>query len=154
MAIGKHIEILQSEGKYDPPKDGLNGGYPRIAMDFLLNNKAKYAALYTSGETSFSDNYESYNDVTNDFSNSKKVFTFSIPRQNQNENNKIPTFAIENTQTGELDNLFYNHAYSIVGSDENYVYFKNPHDTSITYKCDRKLFAQHNTNIQMSRFNP
>ena len=38
--------------------------------------------------------------------------------------------------------MFSNHAYSIVGSDEENVYLVNPHDTSKTYTVSRKALAE------------
>ena len=77
MAVGRHIEYLQRNGRYTNNRASMETGDNSInAWKFLLGEQGMYAAKKVSNVQLFSEDYDSYDDVVNDFSNPKKSIYF------------------------------------------------------------------------------
>lgn len=89
--------------------------------------------------------------MTEDFNSKDKIYNISIAAPMGMELD-LPKLL---TQDGESINMLTDHAYSVVGSDEDNIYLVNPHDTSKTYIVSREMLKQHGCySLTSFDFNP
>lgn len=149
LAFDKYLQEMAKNGKES--NINIDGNLPSFAMGVILGNSKQDVSHVTKNKDKkyvfIKPDYNNYDSLINDFNNSQKVYTFSFTEEVINFGAKHK-FSCINTRNNQNLPLETGHAYSIVKADDEFIYFRNPHDSSQLYKMTKDAFKQFTPNIE------
>jgi len=105
------------------------------------------------GDRSISS-YKNTQEMIDDFGNPSKFFTFTVYKQTDNPETDevvLKSNIALNSQKHIYEAILCNHAYAIINSDKDYIYFKNPHDSADTLRVERNMVEKANPAISCNK---
>ena len=154
IAVDRYIAELAKKGESKSVNINAN------QMEFVLNTLLGNGKIDIDGDQWFVKNHQAptdtqYDEIISDFNNPNKAYSFSFfePNPVVNNPNEFYNKNIEEVDGDSRPSLFINHAYSIVKSDDEFIYFRNPHDSSKMYKMDIEFFKKFKPSVQSADLN-
>lgn len=137
-----------------------DSAYNAKGVSFHVDEKFGYVGSVTiDGNSSstlwntlFGDNYKmrpNIDPLKEDFNNPKRLYGFSLSGSDDNRT----VLGVASSNKSKDYAIISRHAYSIIGSDENNIYFSNPWDSSEKITIPRADFKNIGYNLYMYEFN-